>query len=506
MAAEENLTAERPVDEAVVVDMEQLLEEHRRRQMLEHLTGPIISVILHMIVLTIAFFFLVNPEQTEVPEIEVTIREVKVKEIDKKVIEQREDIERKFDDTVPVVDKPTISGDTVDGDGGDDGGATADFSDGAASVDTGTDVLSVLEIRAGQTPLKISGLYGGRTNAGRKGIGGKRGMTQVTESAVLKALRWLKEHQSPDGSWSTSSPVAMSGLALLAFLAHGEVPDAEHEEFGATVQKGMQYLADKMINSSGMVEREYSHGIATYALAEAYGMTKIPYLKPAMEKGLRTIIDGQQFTGGWDYGFKKGERWDLSVAGWQIQALKAGFIAGADVPELVPAIEKSISWLKKENFSGGFRYAPGSGSSPSCQGIGALCLQLVGEAASPEVKAAVNFINQNVTVTYNKDVTSFVPYGWYYQTQAVFHDVQGWKKWNAQFSNELTRAQKPDGHWETANGGEYDPYMTTAFCCLMLEVYYRYLPTFKMDLHSKPVAAGPTLDVGETKSQELKTE
>jgi len=506
MAAADSLPADQPApaDEAVVVDMEQLLEEHRRRQMLEHLTGPIISVILHMIVLTIAFFFLVNPEQTEVPEIEVTIKEVKVKELDKKVVEERQVIENKFEDQVPVVDRPSISGDAGDGDGGDGGGATADFGEGPASTDTNTDVFAVLEIRAGQTPLKISGLYGGRTNAGRKGIGGKRGMTVVTESAVLKALRWLKEHQSPDGSWSQSRPVAMSGLALLAFLAHGEVP--ESEEFGATVQKGMQFLSDRMISSSGMLEQEYSHGIATYALAEAYGMTKIPYLKPAMEKGLRTLIDGQQFTGGWDYGFAKGERWDLSVAGWQIQALKAGFIAGAEVPDLVPAIEKAISWLKKENYSGGFRYAPGSGSSPSCQGIGALCLQLLGEGNSPEVKAAVTYINQNVTVVY-KDVSLTLPYAWYYQTQAVFHEAQGWKKWNAQFSNELTRAQKPDGHWEAKAGGpEYDPYMQTCFCALMLEVYYRFLPTFKMDLHSKPVAAAPTLDVGETKALDLKTE
>jgi hypothetical protein len=279
-------------------------------------------------------------------------------------------------------------------------------------------------------------------------------------------------------------------------------------EFGATVQKALEYMSDKMINSSGILEQEYSHGIATYALAEGYGRTKIPFLKPAMEKGLRTIIDGQQFSGGWDYGYKKGERWDLSVSGWQIQALKAGFIADADLPDLVPAIEKAISWLKKDNFaSGTFRYSNGGGGNgANMQGIGALCLEILGEGSSPEAKAAVNWINQNVKVVYDNNTAALVPYGWYYQTQAVFLEAQGWKKWNEQFSKELTRAQKPDGHWEATGGGEYDPYMQTCFSCLMLEVYYRYLSTFKIDLHSKPLAAAPSLDVGQAKGLELKTE
>jgi hypothetical protein len=498
-----NPQVEQPQAEAMAVDLETILEEYRRRQMLAHLTGPIISVVLHAVVLTLCFFFLVAPERTEIPEIEVTIKEMKPKELDPKTLEALDRIEARVEDVVPTVTRPDVPSDAQEP------VSTEDFSDNMASTDSAVDMSAVLDIKANTSPLKLSGLYGGRTDEGRRKIGTRYGMTVVTESAVLRALRWLKKMQQPDGSWSTSRPAAMSGLALLTFLAHGETP--ESEEFGMTVQKAMQYLADKMVNSRGILEQEYSHGIATYALAEAYGMTGIPFLKPAMEKGLRTLIDGQQFTGGWDYGYKKGERWDLSVAGWQIQALKAGFIANADIPELLPAIEKSIAWLKSENYEKGFRYSNGGGSSLSMQGVGALCLQLLGEGNAPQARAAVNAIVQSPGVQWTDNLGAFGPYAWYYQTQAIFHEGQGpWKKWNAQFTKELTRSQKPDGHWsvpgEGHGAGEYEPYMTTCFSTMMLTVYYRFLPTFKLDLKRGAGDTGLSLDVDGAQGLDLRVE
>ena len=53
-----------------------------------------------------------------------------------------------------------------------------------------------------------------------------------------------------------------------------------------------------------------------------------------MEKSLFLLIDGQQKSGGYDYSYAKAQRWDLSVAGWQFQAMKAGYVAGANVEGL----------------------------------------------------------------------------------------------------------------------------------------------------------------------------
>ena len=89
-----------------------------------------------------------------------------------------------------------------------------------------------------------------------------------------------------------------------------------------------------------------------------------------------------------------------------------------------------------------------------------------------------------------------LPYSWYYETQAMFHAGRTyWRKWNDQFTNQVIRRQKSDGHWESPKlkdkaPAEYDPYFATCLCCLMLEVYYRYLPTYKMP---KPVTRGPSI-------------
>jgi len=79
-------------------------------------------------------------------------------------------------------------------------------------------------------------------------------------------------------------------------------------------------------------------------------------------------------------------------------------------------------------------------------------------------------------------------YAWYYDTQACFQ-AQGsaWEWWNSRFQDLLTSVQSPDGSWPPTAGkdnagfardaGGDGPIYRTTLCCLMLEVFYRYLPT-----------------------------
>ena len=83
-------------------------------------------------------------------------------------------------------------------------------------------------------------------------------------------------------------------------------------------------------------------------------------------------------------------------------------------------------------------------------------------------------------------------YAWYYNTQAcLMYGGAAWNKWNRMFQDEITQNQNPDGSWPPIGnpknpGGklqvdDYDPgpiYRTT-LCILMLEVYYRYIPTVR---------------------------
>ncbi|UQT43167.1 hypothetical protein M5E88_10450 [Akkermansia muciniphila] len=65
-----------------------------------------------------------------------------------------------------------------------------------------------------------------------KRITENRGTPQC-EEAVVKSLRWLKKQQNKDGSWGGAPhnyKCAMTGMALLSYLAHCETPLSE--EFG----------------------------------------------------------------------------------------------------------------------------------------------------------------------------------------------------------------------------------------------------------------------------------
>ena len=359
-----------------------------------------------------------------------------------------------------------------------------------------------------QSPLVMKGLYGKRNARGRQGALRKYAgrMGEHTERAVIKALEWLRIHQHTDGSWGENHKYGMTGLGLLTFLAHGETPTSK--KYGYTVEKAIRWLVDNQGGEGFFTENAYEHGIATYAVSEAYGLTQIPSLRDTMNRAVGVIVDGQQPGGGWDYKFAQGARRDTSVSGWQIQALKAAKIALADDLEGINlALKKAIVDLKKiQADSGKFGYSldPGEGSV-GMTGIGVLCMQLLGYAKDPACGRGLRHLNNNV-----HDVVWLYPgeegsgghdlYGWYYITQAKFHYGKGWKAWNTQFAKAFTLAQNEDGSWD-APGSEasHGRVYSTTLAALTLQVYYRLLPTYQQGA----VEAVETFEEDEGEEEEL---
>ena len=205
------------------------------------------------------------------------------------------------------------------------------------------------------------------------------------------------------------------------------------------------------------------------------------------------VVFGKQVAGGYDYFYAKSDRFDLSVSGWQFQAMKAAKMAGAANPGLDAAIAKAIFFLEKNAFANagensGFVYSgktgipPNGGATPSMTGCGTLCLQLLGRGNSPCVTAGIQYL-ERVQPQWpsgrDKDgKPAKVPvYAWYYVTQAKFQKGgKVWDSWNRAFVREVIANQQSDGHWENGDWGG-DVY-TTCLCTLMLEVYYRYLPSY----------------------------
>ena len=475
-------------------------------ELMRLLGAPTISLGLSLLVTIGLFTFAVGEAIRKDREIAVEVitpETVKLDQI-REEIQKIEDANEPPPDISAPSDAPSVSDSAVDAPG--------------PQV---ADIASVAPVMT-KSPLIIKGLYGTLANRGgaaRAGAIKTYGGTGAGEDAVLRALRWLKDHQDPDGSWTkadkTDAP-AMAGLALLCFLAHNETPASP--EFGTTVRKAMEYLVSKQTAAGEFVEAKssagsYRQGICTYAVSEGFALTKIMALKDAMDKGIDVIVKGQQPTGGYNYGYAKGDRWDLSVAGWQFQALKAAKMAGCTHEGLEDAIKKGITYIKGEAYDpkrGGFCYAgkpgvpfSGSGSTPSMTGAGTLCLQLLGQPNAAEVRTGLEFLKETPCVWNGigkkdkdgKDVAAKnALYAWYYITQAKFQrGGDDWDAWNKVFARQLIFGQEKDGHWQYGDHGG-DVY-STAVCVLMLEVYYRYLPTYKQAEEAVEVTPASSDDV-----------
>ncbi len=477
---------------------------------LQRMIAPLIAILLPVVsVIALIVITAVTESDHEI----VTLDIAKVQEEDTPLEEEEEPEPEPPPETPPdemvdvVVDTPVV-------------GPVSDFpvsavtpvTSGPVSVKPATQD-SVAFIKS---PIKMGGISGSRNPGmiGRMTRGGAGYGDANTEAAVLKALRWLKVTQAPSGNWP--GPISNTGLAILAYLAHGERPGAS-EEFGATVANGIQYIINSMyedkdgtVRFKGSDGNEYAFLIATYALCESYGMSPNPNVKDAALKALSRIVQNQGPTGGYDYKIAKDStRDDLSFAGWALQALKAGKMAGLHPDGLEECIKKAIKYLKTRAFrNGGFGYCAGNNPT-GLTATGCLAMQLLGYGDAKEVSESLESMRGWLPVFESKEwfrpggptPAGSPQYYCYYASQCKYQagmregalpaDVKSWQEWNVAMkklypSSIITQEGKYEypegkprliGYWtnkDTASGGVT---MSTALCALQLMVYYRYLPT-----------------------------
>lgn len=346
--------------------------------------------------------------------------------------------------------------------------------------------------------------FGGRGAGKREAISG--GGTKSTERAVNAALNWIARHQNPDGSWSiehntkgckdgvcngggsAKSDVGATALGLLPFLAAGQT-HMNKGLYQATVTRGLQYLV-RIQKQNGALSpasghEMYEHGLATIALCEAYGMTQDTKIGYAAQAACDYLAAAQNPQGGWRYKPRSGDT-DTSVVGWCVMGLKSGVMAGLKVnPEILAKAKTDLERASSGYKKGKFGYMPGRPATPPMTGAGLLCMQYLGTPReSAQLGEGIEYLMAN-----QPDEKKTNCYYWYYATQ-VLHNVPGpeWETWNRKMRRILVDTQErggcKEGSWNPAgdpwgdNGGRL---MTTALSCLTLEVYYRYLPLYKLD-------------------------
>ena len=450
-----------------------------------------LSPIAGVVVPTVALLLLVAfAAMTPTPE-----RKIEVQIIDPEEIPDLEEIEE-------IIEPPPDIPDPVDVDFSQEP-VMNDVATPAPPTDFAPQPADFDSVAITKSPVMLRGIYGSRNPGSRGSAIAAHGGSGAGEAAVLRALRWLKKNQNANGAWKGTEP-AMAALAILTYMAHGDTPASE--EFGYTVEKALHYLVNAQEPSGhfkGRDGHDYTQPICAYALCEAYGMTKVPDIRYAAEKAIKVVIKGQNAHGSFNYNLKgkTDTRNDTTYASWCVQALKAAKMAYIEVDGLEKCMHDAIAGIKM-NYAdrdgyGGFAYS--SKGVGKLTGAGVLCLQFLSDAQSKECQGGIAWLDQNATVSWAEPWGSYSIYYWYYITQAMFQQGGGsWNAWNKKFSPELVRNQQiqgkgvsgyvdhlgnpqETGFWTGPTKGHgATPELDTMLCTLMLEVYYRYLPTFKL--------------------------
>jgi Squalene-hopene cyclase C-terminal domain len=350
--------------------------------------------------------------------------------------------------------------------------------------------------------------FGSRGTGMREAMLGTGG-TKQSERAVAAALNWLARHQSTDGHWSIQHTAACKGgrcpgpgnhesdcagtaMGLLPFLAAGQTHETKGP-YQQNILRGINWLIKHQRPTgdlkAGPGSQMYSHGLATIALCEAYGMTQDQRVGYAAQAAISFIESGQNREGGWRYTHGTDDS-DTSVFGWQVMALKSGQMAGLKVnPKALDNCRHYLQLCARGKYKSEFTYSPlYSNHSYTMTSVGLLASQYLGARRDDPV--IVNGLEYLLT---NKpDIKQRNTYYWYYATQ-VMHNCPGpqWDEWNRNMRRILIETQETKGcaagSWDPEKP-EPDPWgsqggrlMVTSFSALTLEVYYRYLPLYKLD-------------------------
>lgn len=321
-------------------------------------------------------------------------------------------------------------------------------------------------------------LFAHRSGAARAKALARHGGTKESEAAVERALKKLSEMQSEDGLWGADPnyQAATTGLVLLAFMGAGHTET--EGAYAQTVKRGVAALI-KLQQPSGFFEKTmYPHGIASWALAEAAGLSKQPATVAAAQKAVDVIAAAQNLSTGWRY-LPNVATGDLSISAWSGMALFTARQAGLKVED------KNLDGVKNlfqafQDPDGHFAYTP--------SGMGTTNMTFCGNTLRAFYKVKPADWNENLTwgldqcqlLNPDRPQQHFL-YGTFWGTLATFQQGgAAWTRWNNALVRTLLKCEEKTGtlagtfnaqdNFDKSAGRE----ATTAMVVLCLEIYYRY--------------------------------
>ncbi len=351
-----------------------------------------------------------------------------------------------------------------------------------------------------------SGLTG-RGQASRNALVRMNGGSEASEEAVANALAWLVQHQNPDGTWSLdhtggecqgrcknpgelrNSLISGTALGVLPFLGAGQThKEGKYKEQVGKAIDALVRLGKPTPNGVSWMDggNLYAHGIASIAICEAYAMSDDYRLMEPSQAAINFIVYAQDPSGGgWRYTPRQAG--DTSVVGWQVMALKSGYMGQLNVPNTtITAAGKFLDSVATD-YGEGYAYVPENKRyKASTSAVGLLCRMYMGTKKDNDVLAA------GVTRLAKLGPSKTDYYSNYYANQVIFQFTGGkgamWKAWNEKLRDQLVVTQGKEGHekgsWyvrsthASQSGGRL--YMT-AMATMTLEVYYRHMPIYQAE-------------------------
>jgi hypothetical protein len=326
------------------------------------------------------------------------------------------------------------------------------------------------------------------------GSASKGMVTAKADEAIDRGLAYLSARANAQGYFGTggyTGNVAVTSLAALAFMAHGDMP--HRGPYGRVIANALKFVLSQenrdgthpgfLHNPNGSLHGPmYGHGFATLFLAEVYGMVHDKTLRRdldgALRRAVKLIVDSQNKEGGWRYNPGSPDA-DISVTICQIMALRAARNAGIYVPR--SAVDRCVDYVKgcQDHLGGYFRYMRLAGGGGGGQGFartaaGVCALYSAGIYKGREVDLGLGFLRTSrpqVNGFGKPDMHYF--YGHYYAVQAMWTaGGRFWSEWFPAIRDELTSRQALDGSWSDQICNHY----ATAMACIILQMPNNYLP------------------------------
>jgi hypothetical protein len=327
---------------------------------------------------------------------------------------------------------------------------------------------------------------------------------KAVASGVQWALRWLKNHQAPDGRWdaklydaqcklnrclgagSSAQTVRSTGLALLAFLGAGETPT--HGSHRDSVKNGLAWLRGTQDAQGGFGPKDAArvlaeHAVAAVAMTEAAGMTGDAECIASAQKAVTFLFDSPAANGPWRRDFPKDGAVDVQALPWVVFALKSAEMSKLKVD--ADALTRVIAWLdaRTDATTGAVAERPGGAASDFLTATGFLTRVFAGHrpATDPKLVPAGVAISKRPPA-WDAANAAIDPVAWHLGTLTLFQmGGEGWAAWKAAATETLVRNQRmePDrderGSWEplgaaVKGGGRIE---TTAVFTMMLLVCAR---------------------------------